>query len=156
MLIAPIAHEDLGDPNIIDGKAHNAELERYTALMKQVAAAAGAGFVDLFTPTKTLFDTTAAQLTINGIHLNEEGDRKLAPLIDEGLFGGARGAGRCVARAAQGGDRRQEFPLVASLPGRERLLDLRDSRRGRVRRHLPQPRGDGARAFGPRRDVRQS
>lgn len=86
-LISPIAHEDLGDPNLTDGKAHNAELERYTAVMKKVAAATGVAFVDLFTPTKALFDETAEHLTINGVHLNEEGDRRVAPLIDLGLFG---------------------------------------------------------------------
>src|SRR4051812_10954362 len=89
VLVSPIAHEDLGDPNITDGRAHNEALERYTAIMKKVATATGAGFVDLFTPTKALFEATAAPLTINGIHLNEEGDRAVAPLIDRGLFGGA-------------------------------------------------------------------
>jgi len=86
VLISPIAHEDLGDPNITDGKAHNEELRRYTEAMRQVAADTGVGFVDLFTPTKALFEQSPQNLTINGVHLSKEGYKALAPILDRALF----------------------------------------------------------------------
>ncbi|MBI3462447.1 MAG: azurin, partial [Planctomycetes bacterium] len=86
VLISPIAHEDLGDPNITDGKAHNQELARYTDAVRQVAAQTGVGFVDLFTPTKTLFDQSPQNLTINSVHLSDEGYKALAPILDQALF----------------------------------------------------------------------
>lgn len=87
VLVSPIAHEDLHDPNITDGVGHNEELARYTAAIGRVAAATGVGFVDLFAATKALFEATDRNLTINGVHLGEEGYRRLAPLLDVGLFG---------------------------------------------------------------------
>ena len=42
-------------------------------------------FVDLFTPTLALMAQGGAALTINGIHLNEEGDRIVAQLLMAGL-----------------------------------------------------------------------
>ena len=47
----------------------------------------GAGFVDLFTPSAELYKRASKPLTINGIHLNESGDKALAPVIDLALFG---------------------------------------------------------------------
>ena len=55
VLVSPIAHEDLGDANVTDGKAHNAELEKYTDAMRQVAEQTDVAFVDLFHPTQELF-----------------------------------------------------------------------------------------------------
>ena len=52
---------------------------RYTEAMRRVAAARGVVFVDLFTPTRRLMACRSGQpLTINGIHLNEHGDRVVA------------------------------------------------------------------------------
>ncbi len=44
-------------------------------------------FVDLFTPSKKLYEAGNGPLTINGIHLSDEGYRRLAPILDEALFG---------------------------------------------------------------------
>ena len=44
-------------------------------------------FVDLFTPSKQLYEASSHPLTINGIHLSDEGYRQLAPKLDEALFG---------------------------------------------------------------------
>jgi hypothetical protein len=46
-LVSPIAHEDLGDPNLTNGKPHNADLEKYADAMRQVAEQTEVGFVDL-------------------------------------------------------------------------------------------------------------
>lgn len=86
VLISPIAHEDLRDPNLPDGKADNENLKLYTAAMQKVAAAGGVGFVDLFTPTLAAF-ADQEHHTFNGVHLTDAGDRMLAPVLDESLFG---------------------------------------------------------------------
>jgi putative membrane-bound dehydrogenase-like protein len=87
VLVSPIAHEDLGDPNITDGKAHNEDLAAYTEAIEQVAKATRVGFVDLFAPTRQLFEQTKDNLTINGVHLSAAGYAALAPIFDQALFG---------------------------------------------------------------------
>lgn len=87
VLFSPIAHEDLQDPNLPDGQENNERLALYTDAMAEVARAKGVTFVDLFRPTAALYAQTAQPLTTNGIHLNEEGNRLLAHVIDEALFG---------------------------------------------------------------------
>src|SRR5688500_7238070 len=87
VLFSPIAHEDLGSPDLPDGRDNNARLEIYTKAMAEVAKVHGVHFVDLFTPTRQLFATTPAPLTINGVHLNAEGNRLVAQVIDRALFG---------------------------------------------------------------------
>ena len=90
VLLSPIAQENLGDPHVTDGQANNANIALYTKAMSEAAAKHKVVFVDLFTPTRKLMDGQpkgAAPLTINGIHLNEDGDAKVASLLDEALFG---------------------------------------------------------------------
>ena len=86
-LISPIAHERLPHLPGVDVDARNRELERYTEVMRRVAAARQVVFVDLLTPTRRLMNAIANSpaLTINGIHLNEAGDRIVAGLLMEGL-----------------------------------------------------------------------
>jgi lysophospholipase L1-like esterase len=89
-LVSPIAHERLPHLTQVDTSARNRELERYTEAMRRVAAARQVAFVDLFTPTRRLMDAGTAPLTINGIHVNETGDRVVAALLVSSLgFGGS-------------------------------------------------------------------
>jgi mono/diheme cytochrome c family protein/glucose/arabinose dehydrogenase len=88
VLLSPIAHEDLKDPtNFPNGAENNKNLQLYTAAMAEVAKANNVHFVDLFTASKELFSKTEKPLTINGIHLKEEGDKALAPLQFKALLG---------------------------------------------------------------------
>jgi lysophospholipase L1-like esterase len=87
VLFSPIAHEDLKNPHIIDGKKNNENIRLYTDAMAGLAAKYGVVFVDLLTPTKRLFEASSRPLTINGIHLSDEGYRQLAPKLDLALFG---------------------------------------------------------------------
>ena len=89
VIFSPIAHENLGSPDLPDGKENNQRLELYTRAMADVAAAAGVTFVDLFTPSRQLYTTVKAPLTINGVHLNTDGNRRIAQAIDRSLFGDA-------------------------------------------------------------------
>src|SRR5262249_43669736 len=87
VLLSPIAHEDLKDRNLPDGRANNRRLELYTDAMAEVARAHPIPFVDLFRPTLDLYQKASQPLTINGVHLNEPGNRLVAEVIDRALFG---------------------------------------------------------------------
>ncbi len=87
VLFSPIAHENLGDRNLPDGTATNKNLALYTEAMAQVARANNVLFVDLFTPTRNLFRKSDTPLTINGIHLTQQGNKELATIIATALFG---------------------------------------------------------------------
>jgi putative heme-binding domain-containing protein len=86
VLFSPIAHENLDDRNLTDGQANNARLKVYTAAMGDVAKANNVPFVDLFTPTLALYKSSAKPLTINGVHLNEDGDAAVANIIENALL----------------------------------------------------------------------
>ena len=88
VLLSPIAHENVKDPtDYPDGSANNKNLALYTKAMAEVAQANNVPFVDLFTPSQQLYAKSAVPLTINGIHLTEEGDKQLAPVQFKGIFG---------------------------------------------------------------------
>ncbi len=87
VLFSPIAHEDTRNPNVPDGKAHNAQLEALTKATADAAKEAGVAFVDLFHPSHELFKAAKEPLTINGVHLTEEGNRQLAEVIAKRLLG---------------------------------------------------------------------
>jgi glucose/arabinose dehydrogenase len=87
VIFSPIAHEDLGNPDLPDGRENNARLALYTRAMGEVAGAHGVTFVDLFAPSAKLYETSKAPLTMQGIHLNSEGNRQIAQVIDRALFG---------------------------------------------------------------------
>ena len=86
VLFSPIAHENLLTPNLPDGSENNRRLEAYTKVMSEVAEERGVAFFDLFNATKEMYADSDAPLTINGVHLNDEGNRQLAlHLADSGL-----------------------------------------------------------------------
>ncbi len=96
VLFSPVAGERHRDPNFPGPERNDANLARATAIIREVAAAEGTGFVDLFAPSKVLFAeaaTSGRSLTVNGHYLTEEGYRRLAPVAFEGLFGEAPSAG---------------------------------------------------------------
>jgi putative heme-binding domain-containing protein len=87
VLFSPIAHENLHDRNLPDGKANNVRLKLYTAAMADVAKQYHVQFVNLFDASQALYEKADKPLTINGIHLNEHGDKLLAPVAAKLLFG---------------------------------------------------------------------
>lgn len=87
VVISPIAFEPTGDRLLPDGKVENERLSLYARAAAEVAAEKGVAFVDLFEKSKALMTADPGmQLTINGCHLNERGDREVGHLIDEALF----------------------------------------------------------------------
>ena len=87
VLFSPIAFQNLKDRNLPNGRAHNRNLAAYTKATENAAKEAGVQFIDLFNPTLKLFEQNKTPLTINGAHLNEEGNRLLAEIIAEALLG---------------------------------------------------------------------
>jgi putative heme-binding domain-containing protein len=86
VLFSPIAHENLRNSNLPDGKDNNQRLELYTKAMAEIAAAKHVLFVDLFQPSLELYTQAPKPLTINGIHLTEYGNWLLAHVIDRELL----------------------------------------------------------------------
>ena len=89
VLLSPMAQEDIHDPHVTDGRKNNENIKLYADAMAEAAKKAGITYVDLFAgtsrmPTSRMGD---APYTINGIHLNEIGDKLVAGLIDAALFG---------------------------------------------------------------------
>ena len=91
VLFSPIAHENTRNPNVPDGMAHNVRLAAYTRATEAAAKEAGVAFVDLFHPSLEMFKNSPHPLTINGIHLTEEGNQQLAAVIARGLLGKSEG-----------------------------------------------------------------
>ena len=86
VLFSPIAFQNLKDPNLPRGKVHNRNLAAYTEATQKAAKEAGVDFVDLFTPTTKIFTECTVPLTLNGVHLNEEGNRLLSEVIAQAVF----------------------------------------------------------------------
>ena len=90
VLLSPIAHEDLKNPHVTDGKANDDNISLYTRAMAEAAGRHKILFVDLFAISKDLYAQQppgSSPLTINGIHLNADGDRLLSQRLDQALFG---------------------------------------------------------------------
>jgi len=87
ILFSPIAHENLKLSYMPSGEERNKKLRLITSLMKEVAQEENIPFVDLFSPSLELYKKSSTPLTINGIHLTKEGNRQIAAVICQTLFG---------------------------------------------------------------------
>ena len=91
VLVSPIAFEPTGDKFLPKGEKENANLKLYADAVAEVARKRNLAFIDVYTPTLALFSKDAGmQFTINGVHLNEAGDREVARVLEEGLFGSSK------------------------------------------------------------------
>lgn len=86
-IVSPIAFQNLSEQHDLpNGEKENANLALYTQAMKEVASKNNVHFVDVFAPTKKLFDGDE-QLTIDGSQLNDEGYSRFAPMLADKIFG---------------------------------------------------------------------
>jgi putative heme-binding domain-containing protein len=85
VLISPIANENITGVPAAD--MNNARIERYAAVMREVAAKQEVGFVDVFKATHEALRSPGSELTVNGCHLTEEGYAVFAAALYKGLFG---------------------------------------------------------------------
>ena len=133
VLFSPIASEKHRDPNFPDPAAINANIALYAAAMAEVATANGVPFVDLFAPSQQLYADAAKRnesLTINGRYLTEAGDKLLAPIIFQSLFGEAAPAGDLEKLRAAVNEKNKQWH--APLPHGRRLQRLRRALEARV------------------------
>jgi glucose/arabinose dehydrogenase/azurin len=90
VLLSPTADEKHQDPNYPDPDLNNQRVQDYTSAIADVAAANGVQFVNLFQPSQQLYASAAKQkrsLTANGHYLTDEGDKLLAPVMFQSVFG---------------------------------------------------------------------
>ncbi|MGY8644275.1 MAG: DUF7133 domain-containing protein [Verrucomicrobiales bacterium] len=91
--MTPIAAESRNGFQLPNLAERSEILAAYAAVVTEVAAEKKVGVVDLFKPSLDLFVTTATTenpSTINGVHLNDAGYKKIVPMLYEGLFGTAK------------------------------------------------------------------
>jgi putative heme-binding domain-containing protein len=91
VLFSPIAMEAPKGRDLPDPSATNDRLNLYAEAMAEVARAGGVPFIDLFRPTLSRYQKAERRLTINGVHLNGEGNKELAWLILELIAAGPPG-----------------------------------------------------------------
>ena len=90
VIVSPIAFESSGDPLLPNAAPINDNLRLYSAAAAAVASERKVAFIDLFAASEKLLDAqTGLQLTINGCHLNDAGDREIARILDQLMFGSA-------------------------------------------------------------------
>ena len=68
VLISPIAHENLGNPNLPDGRESNERLRLYTEAMERVAKRERTGFVDVFTNALAELGKTPVYVAMDAVH----------------------------------------------------------------------------------------
>ncbi|HVS08539.1 MAG TPA: PVC-type heme-binding CxxCH protein [Planctomycetota bacterium] len=89
VLFASVPFEDLGDPLLPDPEQANRRIRLYDDATARVALAESVPFVDLGSAMLERYAAAAESLTIDGIHLRAEGNRALAEVIEQALFGPA-------------------------------------------------------------------
>lgn len=85
VLFSPIALEKLANPSLPPVEEKNTNIQNYAAAMNEVAAANGALFVDLFAPSQKAYGKKP--FTLNGLYLNEDGDKAIAAAAFKALTG---------------------------------------------------------------------
>ncbi len=101
VLMGTVRHENLGTP-WADPAKHNAELERTSAVVREIATQRAATYFPLYdalrAPMERAAGAAGGKLTDNGIHLNGAGYRAAAEALEDTLFGaGKPGAWRTSA-----------------------------------------------------------
>ncbi|MCA9190658.1 MAG: HEAT repeat domain-containing protein [Planctomycetales bacterium] len=84
VLVSPIANENV--PSVNAGSRNNERIGAYVDVMREVAAEQQVGFVDVFNPTAQEMASPGSDLTVNGIHLNAEGNQLFSQALFRGVF----------------------------------------------------------------------
>lgn len=87
VLFSPIAQERHSDPNFPDPTENNNNIKYYVDAMREVADANNIRFVDLFTASQQAYSRATESLTVNGLHLRDDGYQALAGAMFSGTFG---------------------------------------------------------------------
>lgn len=84
VLISPVGNENL--ENVPAADLNNQRIASYVEVMREVAGEQEVGFADVFQVTADAMASPGSDLTINGVHLNREGDRLFSEALFEQLF----------------------------------------------------------------------
>ena len=82
VVLSPTAVEKSTLERQPDVAARNADVALYSAALADAAKARGSLFVDLFTASRDAFAKSKTPLTTNGIHLNADGNRAMAQVME--------------------------------------------------------------------------
>ena len=82
VVLSPIAVEGGAD-------ARNADVAAYAQALAEAAQARDAVFVDLFAASRAAYAESKTPLTVNGIHLNDAGNRAMARVVAQAFIGEA-------------------------------------------------------------------
>ncbi len=85
VLVSPIANENVNGIPAAD--LNNKRIKKYVAVMREVALEQKIGFADVFQTTAKEMLSPGTQLTINGVHLNRDGDRFFSQSLFRTVFG---------------------------------------------------------------------
>lgn len=85
VLVSPTASENL--PSVPAADLNNGRLQKYVTVMREVATQQNVAFSDAFTETLEKFESLGSDNTINGVHLNEDGDRLFSRVLFQQVFG---------------------------------------------------------------------
>ncbi|MFT5523467.1 MAG: putative heme-binding domain-containing protein [Pirellulaceae bacterium] len=85
VLVSPIANENVTGVPASD--RNNANLKKYTDVIREVAAEQKVGFVDVFTPSLRVMQSPGTKLTFNGVHLVGSGYDFFAKQLYQAVFG---------------------------------------------------------------------
>lgn len=96
VVLSPTPVEANGRPGELDPAARNADLAAYASALRDLATERKAVFVDLLDPF-----AGKSGFTVNGLHLNDAGNRLAARAIAAALVGEARVAAADPARVAE-------------------------------------------------------
>ncbi|MGI9110151.1 MAG: PVC-type heme-binding CxxCH protein [Opitutales bacterium] len=118
VLLAPLALEPRSAPQgAAAAKAVNADLDLYAQAIKEVAAAKGLTFVDLFAFSQQLYAEAKSPLSRDGMSLGAEGQAKLAARLADALFAkGVAGKGDLAAVKAAVADKDWHWEKLYKIP----------------------------------------
>jgi putative heme-binding domain-containing protein len=85
VLVSPIANENVAGVAAAD--RNNATIKRYVGAMRDVAREQRVGFADVYTATEEAMRDPGSDLTVNGIHLTQEGDWLFSEALFRAVFG---------------------------------------------------------------------
>ena len=87
-IVSPTAFEDVSHIyNAPDAALANANLSIYTEAMKEVCSKHGVLFIDVFSPSRAVFNANKESFTKDGALLNDKGYQWLAPQLVDGIYG---------------------------------------------------------------------
>ena len=121
ILVSATPVSDLPDGGRRAAQERNRWIQAYNRVTEQIAKEKGVAFIDTFTPMQRALADSDEPLTVNGVHLNHLGNRRLAEIL-LGAFGVE------TARSAAGvprAERDEVSPLRAAVLEKNRMWFMR-------------------------------